>query len=155
MIAMLRSHDELPLPRMSSIAGPNRRRQERERARALEEQRQREVEARQVDIAEAVRIVEAWNAKLAAGRRILFSPTIGAAIISGHRWLTVLCPACGTVNEIDVGSLGRHPDASIMSLIPALSCRACRPHAPFAQLRGLARERMAHRHAGGDATRQG
>ena len=27
-----------------------------------------------------------------------------------------------------------------MSLIPELSCRNCRPHAPFAQLKGLRRD---------------
>jgi hypothetical protein len=30
--------------------------------------------------------------------------------------------------------LDRHPDAAITSLIPWLSCRSCRPHAPFAEL---------------------
>jgi len=41
------------------------------------------------------------------------------------------CPACRTINAIDLRTLDRHHDAAITSLIPALSCR---PHAPFAQL---------------------
>jgi hypothetical protein len=31
-------------------------------------------------------------------------------------------------------TLDRHPNAAVTSLIPALSCRSCRPHAPFAEL---------------------
>jgi hypothetical protein len=31
-------------------------------------------------------------------------------------------------------TLDRHPDAAMTSLIPWLSCRSCRPHAPFAEL---------------------
>jgi len=41
----------------------------------------------------------------------------------------------------DISSIDRHPDGSIMSLIPELSCRACQPHAPFAQISRLSRER--------------
>jgi hypothetical protein len=29
---------------------------------------------------------------------------------------------------------GEHADAAVTSLIPALSCRSCRPNAPFAEL---------------------
>jgi hypothetical protein len=32
----------------------------------------------------------------------------------------------------------RHPDASVESLIPSLSCTRCSPHPPFARLIGLA-----------------
>jgi hypothetical protein len=32
-----------------------------------------------------------------------------------------------------------HPDAAVTSLIPWLSCRSCRPHAPFAELVRLSR----------------
>jgi hypothetical protein len=31
-------------------------------------------------------------------------------------------------------TLDRHRDAAVTSLIPALSCRSCRPNAPFAEL---------------------
>src|SRR5262249_48344098 len=89
-------------PRVRLYAHPmgiNRRRLERELARAREEQRRKQDAARAAEIAEAVRIIEAWNARLAAGRRALFSPTISAAIISGYRWLTVYCPGCRTVND--------------------------------------------------------
>jgi len=65
---------------------------------------------------------------------MLFSPTIGAAIAARHWWLWVRCPACRTINAIDLRMLDRHPDAAITCLIPWLSCRSCRPHAPFAEL---------------------
>jgi hypothetical protein len=35
---------------------------------------------------------------------------------------------------LDLRQLDWHPDTMITSLIPALSCRNCRPHAPFAEL---------------------
>ena len=65
---------------------------------------------------------------------MLFSPTIGAAITAGYWFLWVRCPACRTINAIDLRGLDRHPDAAVSSLIPALSCRSCRPNAPFAEL---------------------
>ena len=134
--------------------GINRRQLEREEAR--EEKRRRQEEARQVEIAEAREVIETWNTKVAAGRRILSAPTFGAARLAGYRWLTVYCPGCGTVKEIDLAKIDRHPDASITSLIPDLSCRMCRPHAPFAQLRRLTRDRMLEhfhiqRNRGGDS----
>jgi hypothetical protein len=36
-----------------------------------------------------------------------------------------------------------HPDAAITSLIPALSCRSCRPNAPFAELLRLSQSSVA------------
>jgi hypothetical protein len=41
----------------------------------------------------------------------------------------VRCPACRTTNAIDLRALDRHRDAALSSLIPALSCRSCRPNA--------------------------
>ena len=65
---------------------------------------------------------------------MIFSPTIGAAIRAGYWFLWVRCPACRTINAIDLRTLDRHPDAAVTSLIPALSRRSCRPNAPFAEL---------------------
>ena len=121
--------------------GTNRRRLEREEAQAREEQRRREDEARQGQVVEATRIIEAWNARLATGRRVLCSPTLGAAKLAGYRWLTVQCPACGMVHDIDLAMLDRHPYSGISGLIPQLSCRSCRPNAPFARLLMLSRDR--------------
>src|SRR5215469_9193992 len=53
------------------------------------------------------------------------------------------CPACRTINAIDLRALDRHPDAAVTSLIPSLSCRSCRPNAPFAELVQLSRTSIA------------
>jgi hypothetical protein len=74
---------------------------------------------------------------------MLFSPTIGAAVAAGYWFLWVRCPACRTINAIDSRALDRHPDAAVTSLIPALSCRSCRPNAPFAELVRLWRASIA------------
>ena len=39
--------------------------------------------------------------------------------------------------------LDRHRDAAVTSLIPSLSCRSCRPNAPFAELVRLSRTSIA------------
>jgi hypothetical protein len=57
--------------------------------------------------------------------------------------LWVHCPACRTVNAIDLRTLDRHPDAAVTSLIPLLSCRSCRRNAPFAELGRLSRTSIA------------
>jgi hypothetical protein len=48
---------------------------------------------------------------------MIFSPTIGAAIRAGYWFLWVRCPACRTINAIDLRALDRHPDAAVTSLI--------------------------------------
>ena len=88
---------------------------------------------------DAERLIAAWNERQAKRAPMLFAPTIGAAIAARHWWLWVRCPACRTTNAIDLRTLDRHPDAAITSLIPALSCRSCRPNAPFAELVQLSR----------------
>jgi hypothetical protein len=74
---------------------------------------------------------------------MLFSPTIGAAIAANYCFLWVCCPACRTISSIDLRKLDRHPDAAVSSLIPALSCRSCRPNALFAELVRLSRTSIA------------
>jgi hypothetical protein len=121
--------------------GINRRRLDREQARARVEEervRQNREEAANMD---AVWMIEAWNARLADRRPLLFSPTVGAAVAAGYRWMTVACPGCRTCRDVDLAAIDRHPDASVASLIPALSCRNCRPHAPLAQIKCLTREK--------------
>ena len=58
---------------------------------------------------------------------MLFSPTIGAAIAGGLWFLWVRCPACRTINAIDLRTLDRHRDAAVTSLIPAPSAPAFLP----------------------------
>ncbi len=114
--------------------GFNKRRMESERAAAAA----KEAEARRAlgpqILEDAERLIATWNARQEAHMPMLFAPTIGAAIAARQWFLWVRCPACRTINAIDLRTLDRHPDAAITSLIPWLSCRSCRPHAPFAQL---------------------
>ncbi len=59
---------------------------------------------------------------------MLYSPTIGGAIAARYWFLWVRCRACRTVTSIDLRTLDRHRDAAVTGLIPALSCRSCRPN---------------------------
>ena len=86
---------------------------------------------------EAVRLVERWNAALAAGRGALWSPTIRAAILAGMPWLDVYCPGCGTSRAIDVRTIDRHPLASVGSLVLGLRCSWCPGSAPMPVIAGL------------------
>jgi len=88
---------------------------------------------------DAERLIAAWNERQAKRMPMLFSPTIGAAITAGYWFLWVRCPVCRTTNAIDLRMLDRHRDAAVTSLIPGLSCKSCRPNAPFAELVHLSR----------------
>jgi hypothetical protein len=92
---------------------------------------------------DAERLIAAWNERQETRMPMLFSPTIGAAIAAQYWFLWIRCPACRTINAIDLRALDRHPDAAVSSLIPALSCRSCRPNAPFAELVRLSRTSIA------------
>ena len=92
---------------------------------------------------DAERLIAAWNERQARRMPMLFSPTIGAAIAARYWFLWVHCPACRTINAIDLRRLDRHRDAAVTSLIPALSCGSCRPNAPFAELVHLSRTSIA------------
>ena len=71
---------------------------------------------------EAVRVVEQWNASLAAGQGTLWSPTIRAAVLAGMPWLDVYCPGCRTRRAIDIRKVDRHPLASVGSLVLPSLC---------------------------------
>jgi hypothetical protein len=53
------------------------------------------------------------------------------------------CTRRGRRTSFDLRTPDRHDDAAVTSLIPALSCRSCRPHAPFAELDCLSRTSIA------------
>jgi hypothetical protein len=107
---------------------------------------------------DAERLIATWNERQALRAPMIFSPTIDAAIAAGYWFLWVRCPACQTINAVDLRTPDRHPDAAVTSLIPALSCRSCRPNAPFAELvRGPASPTKCARSTGGEclASRSG
>lgn len=123
--------------------GFNRRKMEDQRRIAAEKEAagRRRTEAQILEDAE--RLIAAWNERQEKRMPMLFSPTIGAAIAGRYWFLWVRCPACRTINAIDLRTLDRHRDAAVTSLIPALSCRSCRPNAPFAELLRLSRTSIA------------
>jgi hypothetical protein len=92
---------------------------------------------------DAERLIAAWNERQEKRMPMLFSPTIGAAIAAHYWFLWVRCPTCRTINAIDLRTLDRHRDAAATSLIPALSCRSCRPNAPFVELVRLSHTSIA------------
>ena len=123
--------------------GFNRRKMEDERQQAAEKAAaaRRATDAQVLEDAE--RLIGAWNERQAKRMPMLFSPTIGAAITARYWFLWVRCPACRTTQALDLRTLDRHRDAAVTSLIPALSCRSCRPNAPFAELVRLSRTSIA------------
>jgi hypothetical protein len=92
---------------------------------------------------DAERLIGAWNERQSRRMPLLFAPTIGAALAARHHFLWAYCPACRTTRDVDLRALDRHRDAAVTSLIPSLSCRSCRPHAPFAQLVRLSKTSIA------------
>ena len=123
--------------------GYNRRKMEAEqKAKADAEGAVRRATDAQV-LEDAERLIAAWNERQANRMPMLFAPTIGTAIAARHWFLWVRCPACRTTQAIDLRDLDRHRDAAVTSLIPALSCRSCRPNAPFAELVRVSRTSIA------------
>jgi hypothetical protein len=59
------------------------------------------------------RLITAWNEHQAKRMPMLFSPTIGAAIAARYWFLWVRCPACRTINAVDLRMLDRHGDAAV------------------------------------------
>ena len=114
--------------------GFNRRRMEDERRREAEKQAAAKRALNPQVRADALRFVTEWNEREAQRAPLLFSPTIGAAIAAQHWYLWVRCPGCCCTQSVDLRRLDRYIDTMVTSLIPSLSCRTCRPHAPFAEL---------------------
>ncbi len=123
--------------------GFNKRKMKAPRAAAAEKEAatKRATEAQILE--DAGRLVSAWNERQSKGMPMLFSPTIGCALKARHWFLWVRCPAWRTTQAVDLRTLDRHPWPAISSLIPSLSCRACRPHAPFAELVRLSDKSIA------------
>ena len=94
-------------------------------------------------VGDATRLVADWNERQSKHMPLLFSPTIEAALLTNHWFLWVRCPACRTTAAVDLRCIDRHRGAAVTSLIPALSCRGCRPNAPFADLVRLSKTDIA------------
>jgi hypothetical protein len=82
--------------------GFNRRKMEADRkAKADAEAAARRATDGQL-LEDAERLITAWNERQARRMPMLFAPTIGAAIAARHWFLWVRCPACRTMNAIDL-----------------------------------------------------
>jgi hypothetical protein len=108
--------------------GFNKRKMESERAAAAA----KEAEARRAlgpqILADAEQLVATWNARQGARMPMLFSPTIGVAIAARHWFLWVRCPACRTVNAIDLRALDLNGSMDVSaggSYANNLHCWAC------------------------------
>jgi len=115
----------------------DRRRQEAEKEAAARRATEMQI------LEDADHLVAVWNERQAKRMPMLFSPTIGASIAAGYWFLWARCPACRTTGAVDLRSLDWHHGAAMTALIPALSCRSCRPHAPFAELVCLSKSSVA------------
>jgi hypothetical protein len=123
--------------------GFNRRKiEDQRRTEAEKEAAARHATDEQV-LEDAERLIAAWNEQQEKRMPMLFAPTIGAALAARHWFLWVYCPACRNTSAIDLRTLDRHRDGAVTSLIPSLSCRSCRPNAPFAELVRLSRTSIA------------
>jgi len=121
--------------------GFNRRKMEDQRRQAAEKDAaaRRATDAQVLEDAE--RLIAAWNERQAKRMPMLFYDRR-----RHHRAVLVpvdRCPACRTTNAIDLRTLDCHRGAAVTSLIPAMSCRSCRPNAPFAELVRLSRTSVA------------
>lgn len=85
------------------------------------------------DLTRAHALVHLWNSELQRGVAPSFYPTIRTALIAGCPVLEAVCPACRRIGNVDLRRLDRHPQASVGSILPALSCQACSPNPPFAR----------------------
>jgi hypothetical protein len=111
----------------ASEIGFNRRKLEDQRRETAEKEAASRHATHAQVLDDAERLIAAWNERQARRMLMLFSPTIGAAIAARYWFLWIRCPACRTINAIDLRTLDRHRDAAVTTLIPALSCRSCRP----------------------------
>jgi hypothetical protein len=89
----------------AQTVGFNRRKLEDQRREAAEKEaaNRRATDAQVLQDAE--RLITAWNERQAARMPMLFSLTIGPAIAARYSFLWVRCPACRTINAIDLRAL--------------------------------------------------
>ena len=91
--------------------------------------RRRPLSAARPLLEDADHLITVWNERRAKRMPMLFSPTIGTAITAGYWFLARAARPAGDLRRLD-----RHHGAAMTALSPALSCRSCRPNAPFAEL---------------------
>ena len=121
-----------------AIGFNKRRMEDARRQEAKKEAAARRATERQI-LEDARQLVTAWNERQAKRMPMLFSPTIGAAIMVPAGAL----PGLRVTGDVDLLALGWYRGAAVTALTPALSCRSCRPNAPFAELVCLSKSSVA------------
>jgi hypothetical protein len=79
-------------------------------------------------VAEATAAVAAFNARAAVGKTIWSWPTVGAALVSQHHWLTIVCEACDMVTDMDLTFKRRNPDDAVRVALHDVKCPRCNGH---------------------------
>ena len=78
--------------------------------------------------AEALPIIEWFNARLQAGQDPFFMPTIRAALLTGHHWMIVVCRSCDTLLDLDLRMKRRPPEATVRLALRDVKCPRCNGH---------------------------
>jgi len=74
---------------------------------------------------DALATVRRFNATLSAKGKAWFWPKIGAALVSKHHWLVIVCDNCGTMVDLDLGVKLRDSEASIRVALRDVQCPRC------------------------------
>jgi hypothetical protein len=93
--------------------------------------------ANAADRADAQQTINAWNDRLAVVGRTWFSPTIGAALVTDHHWLHVICGGCNTVSAIDLRLKPCNSETPISEILPTIRCGRCLGQRPPVKPIGL------------------
>lgn len=93
--------------------------------------------ARAID--DATRVIVEFNIRLERRLPLLFTPTIGAALISKHPWLQIHCAGCDVISDIDLRVVRRDPEMPITQILHSLACQRCRGQGPTPRLMKLTR----------------
>ncbi len=93
--------------------------------------------ANAADRADAQQAINAWNDRLAVVDRAWFSPTIGAALVTNHYWLHVICGGCNAVSAIDLRLKPCNSETPISEILSMVRCGRCLGQRPPAKPIGL------------------
>jgi hypothetical protein len=67
-----------------------------------------------------------WNERMRLGGPAQPSPTLGAAMRYGYRFLRVRCSTCRQTAFVALGDLDRAPETAVWQLEGVLACQQCR-----------------------------
>jgi hypothetical protein len=82
--------------------GFNRRKMEDRRRQAAEKEASARRATEKLILEDADHLISVWNERKAKRMPMLFSPTIGAALMAGYWFLRARCPACRVNASLDL-----------------------------------------------------